>query len=85
MMNITDILGSLAGLFTTISFIPQLMQVIKTKSTKDISLPMFLIFSLGVICWLLYGVLLRSLPVILANFSVLLMSFVIIGYKLRYK
>lgn len=84
-MNLTDILGSLAGLFTTISFIPQLMQVIKTKSTKDISLPMFLIFSLGVICWLLYGVLLHSLPVILANSSVLFMSFVIIGYKLRYK
>lgn len=84
-MNITDLLGSLAGALTTISFIPQLIQVVKTKSTKDISLPMFVIFSLGVLCWLIYGYFLKSIPVMISNGTVLTLSMIILRYKLKYK
>lgn len=84
-MNLTDVLGSIAGALTTISFVPQLIQVVKTKSTKDISLPMFVIFSLGVFCWLIYGYSLKSLPVMISNGTVLVLSMVILRYKLKYK
>lgn len=83
--NLVDVVGTAAAIFTTISFIPQVIQVVKTKSTKDISLLMFSLFTLGVTFWLIYGLLTNSLPVILANATVLCLSLTIIAYKLKYK
>lgn len=83
--NFVDVVGTAAAIFTTISFIPQVIQVVKTKSTKDISLLMFSLFTLGVTFWLIYGFLTDSLPIILANATVLCLSLTIIGYKLKYK
>ena len=48
--------GSVAALCTTISFVPQLFRVWQRKSARDISLIMFLLFSFGVACWLVYGI-----------------------------
>ena len=84
-MDYTSIAGSMAGLLTTIAFIPQVIQVVKTKSTKDISLGMFSIFALGVLCWLTYGVLLNSIPMIVSNGIIFILASVILGYKLKYK
>ena len=84
-MTIIDILGSMAGAFTTISFVPQLIKVVKTKSTQDISLAMFILFAIGVLCWFAYGILTTCYPVIIANGIVFVMTLVIIGYKIRYK
>ncbi len=53
----TELIGIAAGAFTTLSFVPQVIQVVKTKSTKDISLPMFLMFTIGIFLWLVYGLL----------------------------
>jgi len=79
-----DLLGLLAGALTTIAFVPQLLKLYATKSGKDVSARMFLIFSTGVILWLLYGVLIRSAPIIIANSLTLLMSLIILALKLRY-
>ena len=79
-----DLLGLLAGALTTIAFVPQLLKLYATKSGKDVSARMFLIFSTGVILWLVYGVLIRSAPIIIANSLTLLMSLVILALKLRY-
>jgi MtN3 and saliva related transmembrane protein len=83
-MNI-ELIGYLAGASTTVSFIPQVLQVVKTKSTKDISLVMFTIFSVGVLSWMVYGILVNSLPMILANALTFVQALVILGYKIRYK
>jgi MtN3 and saliva related transmembrane protein len=56
-------LGFLAGVFTTVAFVPQLVRASRSRSTKDLSLPMFLIFTTGVLLWLLYGLAIRSAPV----------------------
>ena len=83
-MNV-ELIGYLAGASTTVSFVPQVLQVVKTKSTKDISLVMFTIFSVGVLSWMVYGILVNSLPMILANALTFVQALVILGYKIRYK
>ena len=78
-------IGFFAAFCTTIAFVPQAIKVYKSKSTKDISLYMFLIFTIGVLSWLIYGIIIFNLPVILANAVTLVLSLFILIYKLRYK
>ena len=84
-MDITASLGYLAGFLTTLAFVPQVVKTWKSKSTQDISLGMFLIFCTGLSCWLAYGILIRSQPVILANLATLTLAGIILAMKLRYK
>jgi len=65
-MKSTEYLGLLAGLLTTISFLPQAIKTWKTKSAKDLSLQMFLIFCTGVVLWLAYGLLTSNIPIIVS-------------------
>ena len=78
-------IGFFAAFCTTIAFVPQAIKVYKSKSTKDISLYMFLIFTIGVLSWLIYGIIIFNIPVILANAVTLVLSLIILIYKLRYK
>jgi len=78
-------LGYAAGILTTIAFIPQVLQIYKTKSAKDISLAMFLIFTTGVILWLVYGIKVNDLPVIVSNAITLLLSLAILFFKYKYR
>jgi MtN3 and saliva related transmembrane protein len=82
-MDIANWIGTLAGIFTTIAFIPQVTKTWKTKSAGDISLLMFLLFSSGVLLWLIYGVLLHALPIIVANGITLSLSASILVLKLK--
>jgi MtN3 and saliva related transmembrane protein len=78
-------IGFFAAFCTTIAFLPQAIKVYKTKSTKDISLYMFLIFTVGVFSWLIYGLIINDWPIILANAVTLVLSFFILIYKLKFK
>ena len=82
-MDITNIIGALAGGLTTIAFIPQVARTWKTGSARDISLFTYLLFSCGVLLWLIYGIRLHALPIILANSITLLLSVSILGLKIR--
>ncbi len=77
-------IGLIAAVCTTVSFVPQLIRVWRLRSAREISLTMFLVFSLGTFLWLLYGILIRSLPVILANAVTLALSLAILALKLRF-
>lgn len=79
-----DAVGSLAAVCTTISFLPQLVRVWRRKSAADISLTMFLLFSFGVGCWLIYGIGIGSGPIIAANAVTLALALAILALKLRY-
>jgi MtN3 and saliva related transmembrane protein len=79
-----NLIGSVAAICTTISFVPQLIRIYRLKSADEISLVMFLVFSLGVFLWLLYGIFIRSFPVILANSFTLALSLAILVLKIRY-
>jgi len=78
------IMGLLAGTMTTIAFLPQLIQTWKTRSAKDVSLGMFLIFTTGVLLWVIYGLMIQSLPIIAANTVTLVLAGTILVLKLRY-
>lgn len=80
---ISTIFGYIAAACTTISFVPQAIKVYKTKSTKDISLGMFLLMSTGVAFWLIYGLMINSYPIVLANAVTLFLSFYILIMKIK--
>lgn len=77
--------GIAAGTLTTISFLPQLIKVYRSKHTHDISLMMFLAFSIGVLLWLIYGIMKHDTPVIIANSVTLILALMILGLKIKYK
>jgi len=79
-----DIIGTIAAACTTISFIPQVVKVYRTKHTRDLSLPMFLIFETGVFVWIYFGWLVGSRPVILANIIIGVLCLYIIFMKLKH-
>ena len=74
----------IAGTLTTIAFVPQVLKIYQTKSAKDVSYLMFSIFSTGIVFWLIYGILIRSTPIIAANVVTLTLSVIIIVLKIRY-
>ena len=84
-MNTFFVLGIIAGILTAVAFVPQVLRVIKTKSTKDISLGMFILFCIGVVFWLVYGFLEHDWPLVVNSAVTLVLSLVILGYKIRYR
>lgn len=84
LLNLTDITGFLAGLLTTVAFVPQVIKTWRSGSADDISVWMFLLFSSGVLLWLIYGVIIGSVPVILANAITLLLAMLILILKIVY-
>lgn len=84
-MNATTILGILAACGTTVSFLPQAIKTIYTKNTSGISLAMYAMFVIGTLLWLIYGLMIGSGPVIMANATTLIVASVILVYKIIYR
>lgn len=83
-MNLETLIGMIAGLLTTIAFVPQVLQIYRSRSARDISLGMYAIFVSGVLLWLIYGCMIGALPVIVANGVTLLLAAAILVGKLRF-
>ena len=79
-----ETIGFIAAFCTTVAFVPQLVRVLRLRSARDISLPTFLLFSIGVLLWLIYGINTGSRPVIASNSVTLVLSLSILILKLRY-
>jgi MtN3 and saliva related transmembrane protein len=84
-MNSIQLLGLLAGSLTTAAFFPQVMKTWKSRSAKDLSLGMFSLFCLGVLLWLVYGIIVRDIPVIAANMLTLMLASTLLVFKLRFR
>jgi len=84
-MDYITVIGLIAALFTTVSLSPQLLKIWRTKSTKDISTGMFILYCGGVLLWFIYGVYMANLPIIIANGVGLIQGTVILSFKLKYK
>ena len=82
--NTIDFIGYVAATCTTLSFLPQLVRVLRLRSARDISMGMFLIFSIGTALWLTYGLLSHSKPVVAANAVTFVLSISILVLKLRF-
>jgi len=83
MTHFIESIGLLAAFLTTTAFFPQVIKTVKTKSTGDLSLPMYTLMFSGTVSWLIYGLLKSDLPITLANAISSLASFVIFYYKIR--
>ena len=85
MIDFYEIIGLLAACITTASFLPQVFKTYKTKDTSGLSLTMYIVFFIGIVLWLIYGIHLNSLPMILANFITAILSLFLIIMKLKHK
>jgi MtN3 and saliva related transmembrane protein len=83
-MSSIDVIGFMAATLTTAAFFPQVLKVWQSKSTKDLALPTLLSFIAGVGMWFIYGLLVRSPPIIIANAITLGLNLVILRFKLKY-
>ncbi len=79
------IIGYIAAILTTSSFIPQAIKTIKTRHTKDLSLTMYLALNIGIVLWLIYGYHLRDLPIMLANGITFIFTLIILILKIKHK
>jgi len=80
-----NILGFVAGSLTAISQLPQVIKVVKSKNTQSISLWTYIILSIGISLWLVYGIMSNDLPLILANSITIVFTIIIMIYKIIYK
>ena len=78
----TDCLGYLAAVLTTLAFAPQAWLTWKTRATDGVSTPMYLMFSSGVLLWGIYGLMIHSWPVVIANVLTLVQALFILSLKL---
>jgi len=78
-------LGYFAGVLTTIAFIPQVVKVWTSKSTSDISLIMFVVFTFGVLLWLIYGLIINDYSLVITNLVTFSLSLSILVAKILYK
>ena len=83
--GMTEAIGVVAAVLTTISFIPQVWHSFKTRDVSGISLGMYSVFTVGIALWLVYGILLMAWPLIMANGITLSFAIAILVMKLRFK
>tara|TARA_Y100001968_G_scaffold291615_1_gene296190 strand:- start:138 stop:413 length:276 start_codon:yes stop_codon:yes gene_type:complete len=83
--NYIDLFGFSAAFLTTIAFLPQLYKTWQTKSAEDVSLIMLILFITGLICWIVYGIKINSIPILIANIITFIFNFSILILKLTYK
>lgn len=83
-MSWITLLGLVAAACTTLSFLPQALKIINTKETKGISLLMYVFLEFGLFLWLIYGFLIKSFPLMLANGLALMLSTVILILRIKY-
>ncbi|MBQ3943148.1 MAG: SemiSWEET family sugar transporter [Elusimicrobia bacterium] len=79
-----DILGYISATLTTIAFLPQIIKTVQTKSAKDVSMGMFVLFTIGVFLWIIYGILTKTYPVLIANAVIFCLALAQIILKIKY-
>lgn len=83
-MDTITVIGYLAGLLTTLAFLPQVIKAWRSRSTADISTAMFVTLCAGIVLWLVYGVLRADVPLIVSNAVTLSLAGSILALKLRH-
>ena len=79
-----DLIGAVAGTLSTVAFVPQAWRILKTRSARDLSLPMYLIFTSGVALWFVYGLLLGAVPIMVCNGLTLVLAGTVLAMKLKF-
>lgn len=82
-VTIIDVFGYAAGLLTTISCVPQVVQSWRTRSVHDLSRAMLVILNLGIVCWIVYGLHEGNWPILITNVISLVPWSSLLWLKLR--
>jgi len=82
-MDYVEVIGLIAAAMGGVSLFPQVLKVLRTKSTKDISREMFLLLTCSIFLWLIYGILLNNIPIIIANFFGFIQALIILFVKIE--
>jgi MtN3 and saliva related transmembrane protein len=85
MIDKFEIIGLIAAVLTTASFVPQVYKIWRSKSAENLSLTMYIVFFIGIVLWLVYGIHLNSLAMILSNTITGILALLLIIFKLKYK
>lgn len=85
MIDNFEIIGLVAGVLTTAAFVPQVYKTWRSKSAESLSLTMYLVFFVGIVLWLIYGIHINSLGMIFANAVTGFLALLLIFFKLRYR
>ncbi|HEY9782634.1 MAG TPA: SemiSWEET transporter [Leptolyngbyaceae cyanobacterium] len=83
--NYITTLGLIAGVLTTIAYLPQLIKTWQTKSAHDLSWSMLIVLCTGIILWLVYGFYIQNIPIIAANIVTFVFTSMILVLKIKYK
>lgn len=85
-MSTEHVIGFTAGIFTGVSLLPQLIKILKSKQTEDISKWMLLILMAGLALWIIYGIKIKNFPIIVTNsFSLFVNLIILVFYFLNKK
>jgi MtN3 and saliva related transmembrane protein len=84
-LNTVGVIGIVAGVFTSSSLIPQLIKIVKEKKVEDLSMGMFLSLLIGIILWVVYGILRDDWPIIITNGFSVLLNFLVLFFKFKYR
>ncbi len=84
-MDYIKLLGLVAGTITSVTFLPQVIRIYKTKSAKDISSAMLGMLIVGVAMWLAYGIAVNDIAIMYTNGMVLFLSLIMLYFKFRFK
>ncbi len=83
MINWAEIVGYSAATLTTLAFVPQVLQALRTRDLRDISLSMYIAFCSGIALWLAYGLMVKAWPVVIANIFTLGLAGIVLYLKVR--
>lgn len=83
-MTLVTLIGLVAACLTTAAFAPQVLKAWRTRSTRDLSLGMYLVLASGIVLWLVYGLMIGDAPLILANAVTLVLVSIILYCKIRH-
>jgi MtN3 and saliva related transmembrane protein len=78
-------LGFLAGLLTTVSFLPQVVKSLRTRRMEDFNIWFLGLMIIGLALWTIYGFLLKQPPIIIANLATISLNLILLGLKVRYQ
>lgn len=73
----------IAAVFTTVSFMPQVIKTWRTRKTKDLSLPMYIIVAIGSLLWFTYGLSKQDTAIVFTNAIVFILSLTILFLKIK--
>ncbi len=83
-MNYVSLIGLIAGTCTTISFLPQVIKIARSRETKALSLPMYIVLATGIFLWTVYGIFMGDMPIVLANSISLVLALTVLVLKIKY-